>query len=286
MKNYFVISLVFFFLLILGVGLQNMAFADNSIQLNSIIKPQHEYPPFNETYSSNPVIITQVELATPLASGYKPTIDCVTYSNGTKICYTLESPYHKDINSPYYNVKCSFYNSYSKCDLVHQFVTLNSTCDIPNTDSQGNQWIEIHNNLNSTLYLTNFGTTRILNYISSIQGMPQEYTGADYTGNKNFTINPYQSCLIGFSGMPGEVLLFPLSNSSVAISYTYNDRHYMAATPFLTDVYNDSKTWQFDGNKWTFAEQNTVTVPEFPFAIPVFIISITSLIIFYRMKFR
>ncbi|MDE1813933.1 MAG: hypothetical protein KGH87_02415 [Thaumarchaeota archaeon] len=30
----------------------------------------------------------------------------------------------------------------------------------------------------------------------------------------------------------------------------------------------------------------TTVIPEFPFAIPVFIISITSLIIFYRMKFK
>ncbi|HET7337539.1 MAG TPA: hypothetical protein VFJ23_06575 [Candidatus Nitrosotalea sp.] len=264
--------------------MQNIAFADNSIRVNPITPSQQGYLPFNVNYSNNPVIITQVELATPLASGYEPAIDCVTYSNGTKICYTLESPYHKDINSPYYNIKCSFYNSHSKCDLIHQFVTLNSTCDVSGVDSQGNQWIEIRNNLNSTLHLTNFGIIPIVNNILSIPGKPLEYVGADYTGNKNFTINPYQSCFIGFSGMPGEDLLFPLNNSSVAISYTYNNTHHMVATPFLTDVYNDSKTWQFDGNKWIFEEQNTVTVPEFPFAILVLIASITSLIIFHRMK--
>jgi hypothetical protein len=60
-----------------------------------------------------------------------------------------------------------------------------------------------------------------------------------------------------------------------------------------------SKAWiRFDSNEsntfkgidlWSKPLQITVTnetIPEFPFAIPVFLVSITSLIIFYRIKFR
>lgn len=53
----------------------------------------------------------------------------------------------------------------------------------------------------------------------------------------------------------------------------------------LTDTFSDSRTWQFDGNQWTFAEQNTVTVPEFPFVIPILLIGVASLIIFTRLRF-
>ncbi len=56
-------------------------------------------------------------------------------------------------------------------------------------------------------------------------------------------------------------------------------------TPPLTDTYNDSRTWQFDGNKWLFTDKQ-IAIPEFPFAIPVLLLSIISLIVFYRMKFR
>ena len=49
---------------------------------------------------------------------------------------------------------------------------------------------------------------------------------------------------------------------------------------------NKTGTWQFDGNKWVFTEQNTMTVPEFPFAVPVMLIGTISTIVFYRMIFR
>lgn len=246
---------------------------------------QNGIPPFNVPYSNNPVIINQVELATPLQSGYEPTIACVTYPNGTKTCQTLESPYRKNPNSPYYNIECSFYNDYSKCDLVHQFVKLNATCSIPDVN-QGKQWIEIYNKLNYTIRLTNFGVTRISNTVLNIQGAPPEYFGADYKGYETLAMNPHQSCFIGFFGNTGEDLLFPLNNTSVAISYDYNGEHHMAATPFLTDTYNDSRTWQFDGNKWMFANQNTVSIPEFQFATLILLVGITSLVVLYRIRYK
>ncbi|MHB8546776.1 MAG: hypothetical protein ACYDAJ_08425 [Nitrosotalea sp.] len=73
---------------------------------------------------------------------------------------------------------------------------------------------------------------------------------------------------------------------TIEVSYYYDGKPYTTATPSLTDTYNDSGTWQFDGNKWVFAEQNTMTVPEFPFAVPVMLIGMMSVIIFYGIKTR
>ncbi|MGI0006750.1 MAG: hypothetical protein ACREAR_01995, partial [Nitrosotalea sp.] len=71
----------------------------------------------------------------------------------------------------------------------------------------------------------------------------------------------------------------------LAITYDYEDIHHMVATPFLTDSYNDSKTWQYNGTQWIFTD-SVVSVPEFPFAIPVLLIGITSLIVFHRLKLK
>ena len=54
-------------------------------------------------------------------------------------------------------------------------------------------------------------------------------------------------------------------------------------TPSLTDSYNDSQTWQYDGTQWIFTDKQ-VAVPEFPFAIPILFASMMSILIFYRMK--
>ncbi|MDE2588557.1 MAG: hypothetical protein KGL95_02670, partial [Patescibacteria group bacterium] len=70
------------------------------------------------------------------------------------------------------------------------------------------------------------------------------------------------------------------------VSYMYNGKNYAAFSPPLTDIENDSRTWQFDGGKWVFAEQNTMPVPEFPFAVPILLIGITSLVGFYKIRFR
>lgn len=56
-------------------------------------------------------------------------------------------------------------------------------------------------------------------------------------------------------------------------------------TPPLTDVYNDSRTWQYNGAGWIFTDKQ-VTIPEFPFAVPILLVSITSLIIFHRIRSR
>ncbi len=56
-------------------------------------------------------------------------------------------------------------------------------------------------------------------------------------------------------------------------------------TPPLTDTYNDSKTWQYNGTGWIFTDKQ-VAVPEFPFAVPSLLIGITTLIFIYRLTFK
>ncbi len=249
------------------------------------ITPDNRIPPFNTNYSNNPVIITQVELATALQPGNQSGTDCAVYPNGTKICQSYYSPYSTDVHSPYYNIQCSFFNGI--CQLTHQVEMLGNQCDSLQQYPQGTQWIEIYNQMNSTVHLTHFGVTRILDDVLHIQNMPPQYAGADYVGYTNFTMSPHQICSYGFIAGPiGSALEFPLNDTSLAIAYDQDGVRHVAATPFLADSHNDTKTWQYEGNKWVFAEQNTVTVPEFPLAVLVMLSGMISTIIVYRMKTR
>ena len=72
----------------------------------------------------------------------------------------------------------------------------------------------------------------------------------------------------------------PVNNMAMDISYNYNNKDYSASTSSLSDTYSDTRTWQYDGNKWAFAEPNTVTVPEFSsMTSTVLVISIISIIV-------
>jgi hypothetical protein len=99
------------------------------------------------------------------------------------------------------------------------------------------------------------------------------------------TLEPHEGCTYGFGPVDGP-LSFDQTNMSFAVTYSNEGKNYTATIPSLTDQYNDNKTWQFDGNKWIFVEQNTMTVPEFPLAIPILFAGFVSAIVFYRMKFR
>ncbi|MDC8452837.1 MAG: hypothetical protein LV477_07995 [Candidatus Nitrosotalea sp.] len=258
---------------------------DTTYAENTDISLPNQYPPFNVNYSSNPVIITAVELATPLQQGNQSGTDCTVYPNDTKICQSYQSPYSKDVHSSYHNIQCAFFGG--TCQLMHQTERLGNQCNSLQEYPQGTQWIEVYNQMNSTVHLTHFGVTRILDEILRIQNIPPQYAGEDYIGFTNFTMSPHQTCSYGFIAGPiGSALEFPLNDTSLAITYDYDGMHHMVATPFLADLYNDTRTWQYDENKWTFAEQNALTVPEFPLAIPILLIGITSLIIFYKIKIR
>ena len=75
-------------------------------------------------------------------------------------------------------------------------------------------------------------------------------------------MTPHQNCTYGFRAID-EPLELETENTTLTAVYQYNGSQYESQTPALGDSYNDSRTWQFDGAKWVFAQQNTVSIPEF-----------------------
>jgi hypothetical protein len=141
--------------------------------------------------------------------------------------------------------------------------------------SSGSQWFDLYNTQNKTVQLQYFGFKLI-----SEKGTQGSEGGGPLLG-------PHEKCTLALSNnySLGAIEFKPV-NMTIQVSYYYDGKPYTTATPSLTDTYNDPGTWQFDGTKWTFAEQNTIPVPEFPYATIVLITSITSLVVFYRLKLK
>lgn len=170
---------------------------------------------------------------------------------------------------------CAIFLGSNICQPLHEYSSSNHTCNGFGVEQEsGPQWFDIYNTHNTTVNLQN---------VEIKTQKDQRLYGED--GPYLIKLEPNEKCTYAFLPID-EPLSLDQSNMSVIFQYKYNEKNYSVSTPLLSDTYNDTRTWQFDGNKWTFAEQNTVTVPEFQFVIPILIISITSLIIFYRMKFR
>ncbi|WP_255496016.1 hypothetical protein, partial [Candidatus Nitrosotalea sp. FS] len=153
-------------------------------------------------------------------------------------------------------VECS-YISGNSCEPLHQYTSgTNKSCfsDSVQPISSGTQWFDLYNTQNKTVQLQYFGYKLI-----SGNDMPESEGGG-------FDIGPHEKCTLALSNSYSHgALEFKSVNMTLEVSYYYDGKPYTTATPSLTDTYNDSGTWQFDGNKWIFAEQNTVAVPEFPF---------------------
>jgi hypothetical protein len=141
--------------------------------------------------------------------------------------------------------------------------------------SSGSQWFDLYNTQNKTVQLQYFGFKLI-----SEKGTQGSEGGGPLLG-------PHERCTLALSNSYNQgTLAFKPVNMTIQVSYYYDGKPYTTATPSLTDTYNDPGTWQFDGTKWTFVEQNTIPVPEFPYATIVLITSITSLVVFYRLKLK
>ncbi|HET7337292.1 MAG TPA: hypothetical protein VFJ23_05310 [Candidatus Nitrosotalea sp.] len=224
-----------------------------------------EWPP-----CCQPVILSQVELA----SQFRFLPDNITCTSQPAVypqhsCLTNLVPDHK--------VECS-YISGNSCEPLHQYTSgTNKSCFVDSTVplSSGTQWFDLYNTQNKTVQLQYFGYKLISG--DHVQG----------SEGGGFDIGPHEKCTLALSNnySQGALEVKPV-NMTLQVSYYSDGKPYTTATPSLTDTYNDFGTWQFDGNKWVFAEQNTMTVPEFPFAVPVMLIGIISTIVFYRMKFR
>ncbi|GEM_PF-2170610 len=217
-----------------------------------------------------PVILSQVELA----SQFQFLPDNMTCTSQPAV-----HPEHSCLTNliPNRKVECS-YISGNSCEPLHQYTSgTNQNCFAGSMESvsSGSQWFDLYNTQNKTVQLQYFGFKLI-----SATGTQGSMGGSPLLG-------PHAKCTLALSNSYWQgTLAFKPVNMTIQVSYYYDGKPYTTSTPSLTDIYNDSGTWQFDGNKWTFAEQNTIPVPEFPYATIVLITSITSLIIFYRMKFR
>jgi hypothetical protein len=221
--------------------------------------------------SNPPVLITQVELDSPFVflPDNQICYDKPGFSNNYT-CLTNLVPGHK--------VQCAYFLGSSTCEPIHQHTSgTNKSCLGSLGASNAPQWFDVYNTQNKTIQLQYFDVR-----VPSHGGGSYNEDGPYYTIP---SIGPHEKCTYGFFPVDEAISLDP-TNKTIAISYDYEGKHYTTSTPSFTDLYNDTRTWQFDGNKWIFAEQNTVTVPEFPFAIPVLLTSIILLVVFYRMKFR
>lgn len=198
-----------------------------------------------------PVIISQVELDTAFA--FFPDNQTCYDKPGFINNYTCSTNIVPDKK-----VQCAFPRGGNTCEPLHQYTNSgNTSCFDSNTISSARQWFDMYNTQNKTVQAQLFNFTLY-------QG-----TGPLLQGGVNptvFNLGPYEKCTIGFSPSD-EPFIFDPKNLSMVVSYTYNEKNYAVSSPPLTDLENDSRTWQFDGNQWTFAKQDTVTVPEFPLTI-------------------
>lgn len=175
----------------------------------------------------------------------------------------------------------------SKAELWSQPTPLEKLHLCPNGRIGGlaYQWIEVYNTQNETITANNFNLTLT--------------KGSVYFNNLSLILLPYGSCVyetandvttrIGAGGSGGNSPPSGYDGSIVSVQYyvkTDNGKEkYQNSTPELSDTFNDSRTWQYNGAEWTFTDKN-ISVPEFPLAIPVLLIGITSLVIFSKMRLR
>jgi hypothetical protein len=233
-----------------------------------------------------PIIITQVELSDPFKL-LPDEASCEDLDTGQG-CIIDKTLNHK--------VACGHYLGSVYCEPIHVVNNLTNSCviasgfrangtTIPEVNSKyGEQWITLYNTLDKPVTVSHFDIFPYKNWQSEYSGPTMPYHIANPPDIAPYLImKPYQSCTYGFLAID-EPLSINAENTTLTAVYQYNGTQYQSSTPPLTDIYNDTRTWQFDGNKWVFAEQNTMPIPEFPFAVPVLLVSIVLLIAFYRFK--
>jgi hypothetical protein len=218
--------------------------------------------------AGQPIIISQVELDSPFALAPESETCTVPPKPGfINNCLTDLVPNHR--------VQCSYFIGSNSCEPIHQYTgSTNPSCLDNTTISQTPQWFDMYNTQNNTIQIQLFR-------VQTLQNMKP--WGEENYVPVQITLNPYQKCTYGF-GPVDESLTLDQTNMGFAASYTFDGKNYTASTIPLTDTQNDTKTWQYDGDKWNFAEQNTIPIPEFPFVQIILVASITSSIIFYRIR--
>lgn len=246
----------------------------------------------NPEKKNPPVIITQVELDSPFV--FLPDAQTCFDKPGFASAYTCST----DI-IPGHKVQCGYFIGSKTCEPIHlnpHFVNsctiatgfyVNGTAMKDTSHEFGEQWASLYNRLDRPITVSQFEIFPYKDWEATYEGPTLPYHVANPPSISPYLVlGPHQSCTYGFYAIDDPMSLNTKSTTLTAV-YQYNGTQYSSQTLPLTDNYNDSKTWQYDGNKWVFAEQNTVKVPEFgALAIPVFLIGTMSVVIFYRIQFR
>lgn len=240
---------------------------------------------------SPPVIITQVELDSHFV--LLPDTQTCFDKPGFASSYTCSTglvPGHK--------VQCGYFLGSKTCEPIHLNSHFANSCIIATgfyangtamkdiSHEFGEQWASLYNRLDRPITVSHFKIFSYKDWDAAYEGPTLPYHVANPPSISPYLVlGPHQSCIYGFYAID-EPMSLNTKDTILTAVYQYNGTQYQSQTPQLTDNYNDSKTWQLDGNTWTFAEQNTVTVPEFQLTIPILLIGIVSVIAFYRIKFR
>jgi hypothetical protein len=230
----------------------------------------HIITPYFTTKQSEPLIITQVELDSPLA--FFPDNQTCGSERGFDLPHTCLT----DL-IPGKKVQCAYFIGSRTCEPIHLYTggTSHACLDL-NEIPRAPQWFDMYNTKNKTIQIQLFNVQTLQN---------KKPWGYESYVPVPITLGPYEKCTYGF-GPVDEPLALDQTNISFSVSYAYDGRNYTAITTPMTDLYNDSATWQLVGDKWIFAQQNTLTVPEFQFASVVLLTSIIFVIVYYRAKFR
>ena len=183
-----------------------------------------------------------------------------------------------------------FYEDITKTELVYNGGTLKIDQHMEKTEYKSGEriWVsrELVNTGNKTLKIayTSYGIFETY-FINQANNMVMPKYGS------------YTTLLEGFEYITLKPGSYTLDNTTGNKSYAYPPRYtfsfvinvpgnYTIITGASLGVY-DNTTKLVDGYVWSKPLQITVLpekVPEFPFAIPILLISIASMIVFYRMK--
>lgn len=198
-----------------------------------------------------PVIITQVELGSPLVL-LPDNQSCTSPPDpkSTNNCLADLVPGHK--------VQCG-YSRGSTCEPLHHWTSgTNQSCLEGYPQGGAPQWFDMYNTSGMIVDLQNFTVFNKLNF------KPYGSMGPFST---ILELRPHEKCT--FSWLPmDQALYMGLNNISMAISYNYDGKYYNVSTPSLSDTYNDTRTWQLDNNKWIFAQNETGVGNQFPIGTP------------------
>lgn len=238
-----------------------------------------------------PVIITQVELDSPFV--FLPDTQTCFDKPGFSCTYIFST----DLVSGH-KVQCGYFSSSNTCEPIHLNDHFVNSCTIATgfyangtaiediSHEFGEQWVSLYNRLDKPVTVSHFEIFPYENWQTTYEGPKLPYHVANPPSISPYLVlGPHQSCKYGFYAID-EPMSLNTKNTTLTAVYQYDGTQYQSQTPHLTDNDNDSKTWQFDGNTWTFADQDTVVVPEFPFASMILLASFVSVIIFYSVKFR